>query len=192
LDVGGGDGSLAIGIAEELLSRGKIRSAGIVVVDFVDSRVPGAKEIQVDNNYEISTVTGKFDLILLSAILEHIPDVFVLMSKVKTLATNGTVLYGRTPYALPLTRILPRIDIGFPYHVHDMGLDYCLQFPRIYSLDADVTASGPSIVESNFLTHPLRTVVAHLLKAPCYAEMLVHKKPWWRLVGGWEAFLRFR
>ena len=192
LDVGGGDGSLSFEICKELLGRDRIRSAEIVVVDYAAARNSNVKEIQIEHKDHVRDARGTFDLILVSAILEHIPDVFDTISTIKKLTTSGTVLYGRTPFALPLARVMPFLDLGYPYHVHDMGPNYWLQFARIYDLDAEVVSSGPSMVESDLFRDPLRTVAAHVLKTPCRVEMLFHRSPWWKFVGGWEAYLRFR
>lgn len=178
LDFGGGDGSLAKAISP---------TAEIVVVDYSAPR----GDPRVMPLRELSEATGQFDLVVASAVLEHVPDLRPTMERLFKLVAPGGLFYARTPYIQPFAALL-NVDLGFPGHVHDMGPDFWNRVVETFQLDATLEASRPSIVETTFASHPLRTLAAYALKAPCHLELKLHRDPWWRFVGGWEVFLRFR
>ncbi|MCC6337850.1 MAG: class I SAM-dependent methyltransferase [Myxococcales bacterium] len=178
LDFGGGDGSLSKAISP---------TAEIVVVDYAaptgDSRVTLLKEL--------SEASGSFDLVIASAVLEHVPEIRITMERLFRLVAPRGLFYARTPYVQPFASF-GRVDVGFPGHLHDLGPDFWNRVIETFQLQAVLEASRPSIVETSFASHPVRTLAAYALKAPCHLELLFHRNPWWRFVGGWEVFLRFR
>lgn len=157
LDFGGGDGALSGAIARKVggLSR---------VVDYGDS-VPG----------------GTWDLVIASAVLEHIPHPRPVLERL--LAATGGVFYARTPWVLPLARCMP-LDLTYPGHVHDMGQGFWDRLPDVVGWRGTVITSQPSLVETDLRGAPLRTIAAHVLKSPT--------RLWrrWPLVGGWEVIWR--
>lgn len=161
LDFGGGDGSLAAAIGARL------GDASLEVVD-VGRTLDG--------------IAGRFDLVIASAVLEHIPEPAVTIRRLFGLLAPGGYFYARTPYVLPFARVLPRLDITFPAHVHDMGRPFWDRVPPLLGFDGQVVASRPSLVETTVRTDPLRTVAAHVLKAPGIRRL--------GFVGGWEVVLR--
>jgi hypothetical protein len=104
----------------------------------------------------------------------------------------GGVFYARTPCVASLFRTLQRIglsvDFTFPAHVHDMGEGY---WSNVLSLlppafqGYSLIWSHPSPVESSLRKDPLRTVAAHVLKAP----WRIFRKHY-QFVGGWEVLIR--
>ena len=194
LDFGGGDGSLAFAIAREL----QIQAGGLipVAVDVVDHVVPGHPDLSnliVHGHRELRHVEGQFDLILASAILEHIPDAYSAIRALTSAARTGGYFYARTPFVLPMAKFLP-LNITYPAHVHDMGSIFWNNFIQTFGLRARLLASRPSLVETTMAEHPLRSLVAHALKLPALIELKLfgqNHTPWWKLVGGWEVVLRF-
>jgi hypothetical protein len=75
----------------------------------------------------------------------------------------------------------------FPAHIHDLGQDFWRScFSTIISANKCVVLeSKPSIVETSFSNHFLKSLAAHALKLPWH---LFGK--WYSLVGGWEVFVR--
>lgn len=195
LDFGGGDGSLAIAIAKSLQSRGN--SASIITIDVVDYSEPRRVEdprIRITAHQNLTTVEGGHGLILASAIFEHIPDAHTAIRQVIACAGKGAYMYARTPFVLPLTRVMRSLDITYPGHVHDMGSVFWDQFMDTFGIKGKMLSSRPSIVETTFASAPVRTFLAYVLKAPALLEQALvrrNRPPRWNLVGGWEAVMRF-
>jgi len=194
LDFGGGDADVARRIAKCLLGTG---AAGvrILLVDF-NAEIPPlhSPQISLDRTDRLESVEQeRFDLVIASAILEHIPhprrDLMHLLQALRP----GGVFYARTPTVVPLLKLLRlvgvRSDFTFPAHVHDLGEKFwdgiLGQLPAGEAFE--ILDSRPALVETTFGLHPLRTAAAYLLKAPW--RLLGSS---WRLVGGWEVFFRRR
>lgn len=195
LDFGGGDGSLAVEMAQVLQNRAtRPISITIEVIDYASPREPATTSVSIIGRRDLAEVQGPFNIILASAILEHIPDAHSAIRGLAALACSGAFMYARTPYILPIARLLPAIDITYPAHVHDMGATFWQRFIETFRLSARLMSSRPSLVETTLREAPLRTVAAHLLKSPALAELKLlgrNRSPRWNLVGGWEAVLRF-
>ncbi|MFT6396043.1 MAG: SAM-dependent methyltransferase [Bradymonadia bacterium] len=190
VDFGGGDGAVALAVARILSGRGV--KPEVLVIDYAE---PAEGEgIPIRNVKELGDATGTFDVIIASAILEHVPDVGDVTRKLWTLGQPGSVFYARTPYWLPMLRLKTSIDMTFPGHVHDMGPEYWNHFLSTLALRGELIASQPSIVETSFRQAPVRTALAHLLKAPSRLECRLRgtswRRPVWGVVGGWEVFAR--
>ena len=191
LDYGGGDGAIAVRIAAKLKAAGAGR-VDIHVVDYDQSGVNGVVNgVSIFRHRDLATLPDKkFDLVVASAVLEHIPaPKEILRTLFKLMKTSG-VFYARTPYVAPLIRIAARfnirIDFTFPAHVHDLGSKFWKSIIKILQLDGEyrVIRSTPSIVETTFSSNFLRTLIAVLLKLPGYIF-----KDSYHLVGGWEVFV---
>ena len=195
LDFGGGDGTLAIAVAERALRSNLCDRVEILEVEYEEPRATENPAIQIRRVPELSDADGSFDLILASAILEHVPEVGSTLRRLFSMAAPGALLYARTPYWVPLTRWVPSIDLTFPGHVHDMGAPFWNRVTQTYRVPAKLLRSRPSIVETTWRSDPLRTLAAHLLKPPGHLESRWRRpgwvQPWWGLVGGWEVVLRF-
>jgi 2-polyprenyl-3-methyl-5-hydroxy-6-metoxy-1,4-benzoquinol methylase len=195
LDFGGGDGSLAAVMAQALQDRAaRPIPITIEVIDYAAPRDSGTASVSIVGRRDLAEVQGQFNIILASAILEHIPDAHSAIRGLVALARSGTFMYARTPYVLPIARLLPAIDITYPAHVHDMGAAFWHRFIETFGLRARLVSSRPSLVETTLRDAPLRTVAAHVLKLPALAELKLFRRsrpPRWSLVGGWEAVLQF-
>jgi SAM-dependent methyltransferase len=193
LDFGGGDGNLSIATAQ-LLLEGGASHVHINLVDYnsvlarVDNR---AISFEYHENL-VSAGAMDCDLVLASAILEHIPYPQEDFTRLLSALRAGGVFYARTPCVASLFRTLQRIglsvDFTFPAHVHDMGEGY---WSNVLSLlppafqGYSLIWSHPSPVESSLRKDPLRTVAAHVLKAP----WRIFRKHY-QFVGGWEVLIR--
>lgn len=193
LDFGGGGGDLAEAIAGLILANG----SASVEIDLVDynsnlSRT-GTAGVIVRPHQTLSDVKGnQFNLVLASAVLEHIPfprpTLIDLLSNVKP----GGVFYARTPNVAAILRIFEAFglsyDFTFPAHVHDLGQAFWEQVPRWVEGEAGalrIISSRPSVVETSFSRNPIRTLAAYAFKAPWY---LLGSR--YRLVGGWEVVIQ--
>jgi SAM-dependent methyltransferase len=194
LDFGGGEGTLARLIAQGLMQARTVNFE-IDVVDW------GAADQQVGDNVAIrghrtlETVKGPYDLVIASAVLEHVPDANAVMRTLFSLVGPGGYFYARTPYVLPLARLHRNLDFTYPGHVHDMGSAFWGRITETFGLRAKVIHSGPSPVETLLTKHPTRTILAWTLKVPALIEGWIvpssRRDRFWNLVGGWEIVLRF-
>jgi 2-polyprenyl-3-methyl-5-hydroxy-6-metoxy-1,4-benzoquinol methylase len=192
LDYGGGDGSISIKVAHKLLSLGA-GSVNITLVDYDRSTmVASDQRIQIYRPYDLAQIVNQsMDIVIASAIIEHIPEPReVLIKLFSTLKSKG-VFYARTPYVTPFSRLAEivnsKFDFTYPAHVHDLGARFWNNAVNILPLDGEyqVLRSTPSIVETSFRQHFLRSFVAHVLKIPGYVF-----KETYGLVGGWEVFIQ--
>ncbi len=191
VDFGGGDGSVSIGIAELLVAERGVGRVDIELVDHAEPADPPRQEIRIQRTGDLADLTGRFDIVIASAILEHVPDLHGTMTRLFSLAGPGAIFYARTPWWAPLVGVVPGVDLTFPGHVHDIGAPFWGGVVETYGLDAELIASRPSIVETEWADAPGRTLAASLLKSPSRLEMLLRgprtRRPVWRWVGGWEA-----
>jgi hypothetical protein len=158
----------------------------IDLVDYSEPRGPENPHVSIHAYRDPATVEGGYDLILTSAILEHIPDAHIAIRQVIARARRCAYMCARTPFVLPLAQIIRLIDITYPGHVHNMGSVFRGRFIETFGMTGRMLSSRPSLVEATFAGVPARTLLAHALKAPAMLEqaLLGHNRPpGWRLVG---------
>jgi 2-polyprenyl-3-methyl-5-hydroxy-6-metoxy-1,4-benzoquinol methylase len=192
LDFGGGNGVLSNGIATDLVRDGAAR-VDVVLVDYVDKPfAPESPHITITAVKSLDEVAGRqFDLVLASAVMEHLPRPVEPSRRLLEAVTPGGTFYARTPFVVPFLRITSAVgasfDFTFPGHVHDLGQLFWERF--LNTLGAtngyELVSSRPSITETSFSESFLRTLAATALKAPWF---MLGK--WYSLVGGWEVFIR--
>lgn len=194
LDFGGGDAEIARLIAERLLGAGAL-SVRILLVDYnAEVRPSDSARISLER---VETLEGvekdAFDLVVASAILEHIPRPRRDLASLLDALRPGGVFYARTPSVVPLLKLCDRLgvhwDFTFPGHLHDLGQNFWSTILAHLSVrdTIEVLDARPSFVETTLRCHPLRTVAARLLKVPWH---LFGSS--WGFVGGWEVFFRRR
>jgi len=190
LDFGGGNGALSVAIARDLLQNG-MRSCA-ATIDLIDYEPPCAVTfpgVVLKAHRSLTEVRGQYDLILASAILEHIPEVHSVIVQLLRLAAPGAYFYARTPFVLPLAKLIRNFDITYPAHVHDMGNVFWNRFGETFGLRGTVIASRPSVIETSLACSPIRTLLAAAFKWPAIVELRFrgHQgKLLWNFVGGWE------
>lgn len=192
LDYGGGDGSISANIARELIKLGA-KKVNIALIDYNKSTIETSdNRIRFSRPDDLTEISNKtMHLVVASAVLEHIPEPREILAKLLASLTQDGIFYARTPYVTPLSKIAKSVNIKFdftyPAHVHDLGARFWNNVIHILPLEGEfsVFRSTPSIVETTFKQHFLRTLIAHTLKLPGYAF-----KETYGLVGGWEVFIR--
>ncbi len=193
LDFGGGGGDLSRAVAALLLARGTVR-VGIDLVDYQSAPCqPEGEPIAVRRHETLAGVAGqRFDLVMASAVLEHVPYPRPVLVDLLAAVRPGGVFYARTPSVVPLFRILRflhlRYDFTYPAHLHDLGQTFWERILPCLERDAAsfaIVRSRPSIVETMFRRHPARTAAAYVLKSPWYLFPRHY-----RLVGGWEILIQ--
>jgi len=188
-DFGGGDGTVAILIGQQILAGGYADRVEIVLVDYASPRPVHDSRLSISSVHEPGSLEeDDFDIGIASASLEHIPDLRSCLVGLLKAVRRGGSLYVRTPYVEPLMRLAGSIgvsiDFGYPAHLYDLGEMFWRHILATVDLAESyrIRSSRPSIVESTLVSAPLRTIAAHALKAP-----------WWLLgdryglIGGWEA-----
>lgn len=188
LDYGGGDGVLSKEIAH-LLNPGKMH---ITVVDNEESGLVGSETAILEKVASLDDLEREYDIVLAGAVIEHIPEPGDIVKKLFSLLKPGGMFYARTPWIVPLMRIL-NIDFGYPGHVHDLGAAFWNRSPQTLGLNAEVIVSKPSIVATTFSKAFLRTLAAHIMKFPAIIECKLIKgrgEPLWKYVGGWEVIIK--
>ena len=192
LDFGGGDGSVACAVATRLRAKG-LEQADITVVDHncvPNPRTPDFCKVTLVRELPALEAGPKFDLVIASAVLEHVLDPGSALTTIWGSMAPGGWFYARTPYALPLASLLRRggitFDLNYPAHMFDLGAEFWASAPQRIAPHSGVSLShaGPSLVETRFRGAPVRTTVAYVIKAP--HRVLGRHYPF---VGGWEVFM---
>lgn len=187
LDFGGGDGTTSR-LLSLLFTRNGF-SIDLEVVDYdISSNLQiypdGSRVIFFDQNIDL-TKQEQYDIIIASAVLEHIPNLNKTLAILLSCLSDSGIIYVRTPYIVPLLKILKLVgikwDFTFPAHLYDLGqLFWENYFGSLASFK--LLASQPSIVETSISKHPIKTILSLIMKAPWH----IFKR--YNLVGGWEVF----
>ena len=190
LDFGGGNGSIAYALAKDYLLK-SYKNVSIAVIDYAGIKESDIPTISLKQYQSLSQIDGEeFNLIIASAILEHIPYPEADIRKLFALLKKNGLFYARTPYILPFYSLLQRlgvqIDFTFPAHLHDLGPKFWNKtVNKLYdNYKFRTLRSGPSMVETSFHQDFVRALVAHLFKWPWYLF-----RDFYGYIGGWEAFI---
>lgn len=188
LDFGGGDGTISA-LTAALLTERTGHKARVQVVDYLQSDPRTDGRVEIEYLTDLSDAETGVDLVIASAVFEHIPDLTTVMPAVFAKMRPGGYLYARTPYMLPFMKLL-RVDMTYPGHVHDLGDRFWGTLPSWFPVPVKIAKSQPSIVESGLRQSVVGTVAAHVLKFPSRVETLWTNNPISKLYGGWEVLLR--
>jgi 2-polyprenyl-3-methyl-5-hydroxy-6-metoxy-1,4-benzoquinol methylase len=191
MDFGGGDGILAKEIASLLLKKG-LKKALITVVDMSKTKcISEDKRVKIVSYETIEKIKKeKFDIVIASAVLEHIPNPLNEFSMLLEALKPSGFFYARTPYIVPVMKLCAlfniHVDFGYPGHLHDLGQRFWENSLNVIGKETryKITASKPSVVGSVFAVHPVQTILAYILKFPWY---ILRKN--YGIVGGWEIFI---
>jgi SAM-dependent methyltransferase len=191
LDFGGGDGTLAVRVAERMIRAG-VSKVSITVVDYERPLCTvSCNDISISRVDSLEQApAGSHDLVIASAVLEHVPRPQEVLPALLRQIAPGGIFYARTPNVVAFVKWFSRLglqwDFLFPAHLFDFGQDFWEQFfQNEASREFELLKSTPSIVETSFRDHFLTTVAAYSLKSPWYLLGTRYK-----LVGGWEVFAR--
>lgn len=194
LDFGGGDGTLALATARVLRDLGVADRVEIVVVEVEPPPIRPGADPPVTWRPRIEDAPGRYALVMANAVLEHVPDLQETLEGLIGRVAPGGFLYVRTSYVVPLARWLPRVDFGFPAHVHDLGPDFWARLREVFHVPTACLFSRPSPIAFSWHREPLRTLAAYLLKFPASVEARwsppEREGRWWPWVAGWEALYR--
>jgi SAM-dependent methyltransferase len=191
LDFGSGDGAVALAVARLWLQSGA-RAVQVTLVDFHPAAVNTDPAITLVLTDRLETAAGDADLVIASAILEHLPDPEPALRQLVQALRPGGVFYARTPWVSAFLRVVPGMDAGYPGHLHDLGPSWWNRVGARLGLPVQALASQPSIVETEWSQARLRTLAAWTLKTPGWIEARLRRPDsptrWWPFVAGWEVF----
>jgi 2-polyprenyl-3-methyl-5-hydroxy-6-metoxy-1,4-benzoquinol methylase len=192
LDFGGGDGSITLKIAEQLIFE-NCPKISITVVDYNKIlAITNDPRISIECQRDIDSLSpGSADFVMMNAVIEHIPHPKEVIDRLTTVLKEGGIIYFRTPFIEPFLKIfdlfkIHLLDFTFPAHIHDLGMDFWetgfvkLMYPNNYS----ILLSNPSGIDSTFRKNIIRTLAACIVKSPWYLFGNSYK-----YVGGWEVLL---
>lgn len=193
LDFGGGDGSLAYALACQVKKSRQDCDIHICVVDYGTDNI-ATNEFKIQYCRDISEISGTFNIVIASAVLEHIKYPHKIIDKLFSVLDKPGFFYARTPFSLPFKKVFPNFELSYPMHLHDMGNVYWDRFVDTYNIaDCILLNSQPSIVSTEFSNAALVTAVAYALKLPARIERRLSgrrgKQLFWPFVGGWEAII---
>jgi SAM-dependent methyltransferase len=104
LDLGGGDGRLAAGLASDDVT---VADSSAVALGRARRRVPEARLVRVEPDAALPLEDSAFDLILCVDVLEHVHDVQLLLSEARRVLRPG----GRLALATPAHGRLTGLDV---------------------------------------------------------------------------------
>jgi len=193
LDYGGGSGSLARCLAAALTEH-ELRSQ-VTVVDIISGELGDELTFLTPDEFDACTQT--FDVILCSAVIEHLRDPGFRLKNLYSRLNAGGWIYVRSPQLGGL-KILRASWFRWPRHLSEFGPAFWRRFPPAMGWNVEFVWSRASRPETEWRTRPISTVVAIALKSPSFLELGLRRMlrlskgcryPW---VGGWEFLGRKR
>lgn len=192
LDFGGGvDATLSRALSNIFIEHGSRRTE-IDLIDYNAKCRTDWGQTTVTCHDSLTTVQREtYDVVVASAIIEHLPEPRpALIDLLECLRPAGSA-YFRTPALSAIAAVLARLgiklELEYPAHCHDMGQRFWESILHTLGV-ADrfsIVRSRPSIVETEFRTHPIPTITAYAAKAPWYVLRRAYP-----MVGGWEVVIR--
>lgn len=190
---GGGSGELAAVLAETILESSSVcQKIEITAIDYYqDTYKPKDSRIIIKHqNPPIEDFSSEdmFDIVIASAVIEHIAQPGSGMKKLFSVLAPGGSCYFRTPAIYPIWKLLKqfgiKIDNVYPEHIWDLGEEFWNKIPKLFSnehVKLECILSKPSIVECSFRESIFITIMSYLIKLPWY----ICRK--WKFIGVWEA-----
>lgn len=194
LDYDGSDGTLSSMLNRLMSDLSFTGTREFVVVD-LHAR-PAAPPLRFIDLKAFWSMQENFDVVLASAVIEHLPNLRQVVERLLQLRATSSVFYARTPCDAPLQRLFPGYRVRWPRHLHDLGPEFWSRFTSTFHCSGHLVHSAPSVIESDFMQHPVRSMAAFAMKLPGHFEtrfvqpLLSYTIPKWDLVGGWEVIIR--
>jgi len=191
LDYGGGDGSIGAKVAK-IIGKKKSTVTSIDVFEN-ESSIEGLEKLDgCKYLYDANNLENDYDLIIASGVLEHVKNPFEVLTLMINHLAPGGVIYIRTPYVLPVHRLLSffgfKQDFGYPAHFFDFSpqsWEKILLLIRGVSQSMQFVYSGASPSEVGIMKRPVLGLITAILKMP---TRLGFKN--WPFCGGYEVLIR--
>jgi len=195
MDFGGGDGSIAVQLGRIIMKNNpNIRKIHVLSVDYQVQNQFDDGTVEFHSVKNLDEVDCTYDVIIASAIFEHIQNLDKCLVKIFSLITSGGYLYARTPFLMPFKKLF-NVPLLYPMHVHDLGPSFWNRIIERYNLDATMVSSRPPLAETEFKERFAYTLLGYLFKLPCFIEKFLRKnRPdlLWQYVAGWEIVVKVK
>jgi SAM-dependent methyltransferase len=188
LDYGGGNGELSKQIIE-LFNKNNINAESLVV-DIYNS-LKGEK-IYFKSVEEFKFDKENFDIVLASAVLEHLPNFINVLENLLSKVANNGYFYCRTPWEFELSKLIKFYKIKWPRHLYDIGGDFWVNFFKNKN-DFNIVLSETSVTEiskKNTLRYFMAQFLKSISKFEFYLKINKLSLPKWPFVGGWDLIVR--
>lgn len=189
LDFGGGNGSLSIELIS-LLEKINIL-ADSLIVDVYNSC--NSKNISFEHVNEFKNNQQKYDVILASAVLEHLPNFVKTTDNLLGKINDGGYFYCRTPWEYEISKIVRFYKIKWPRHLYDIGGDYWVNFfKKKKGFEVILNETSNSEISAN---NVFKYSIAKFLKSISHIENFLFRgrdiyQPKWPYVGGWDIIVK--
>jgi len=117
--------------------------------------------VDISSPHANKTISGQFELIILSEVLEHVPDPYLALQNIKKLLAPSGKAVITTPFIWPL---------------HEQPLDY--QRLTSHWFDKHVASVGLRVVTNESLGSPIDVLITLLLKTHIYADLKSASPSW--------------
>ena len=143
----------------KLFKKDKVSTEGLVV-DIYDSL--SNKELAFEHVDSFQENKEKFDLVLASAVLEHLPNFISVKERLISKVNLNGYFYCRTPWEFEVSKILKFYKVKWPRHLYDIGGDYwSIYFRKKNNFRIVLNeTSNTEISKKNILNY----IIAQLLK----------------------------
>jgi SAM-dependent methyltransferase len=188
IDFGGGDGAVSLRIGQSMAAATH-RTVRVEVVDYVTEMPRRSGDVEVAFVRDLIHVHSSCDLIVASAVFEHVPGLGAILPALAQKLKPGGYLYARTAYNLPLMLVFG-LHMPYPAHVHDLGDAFWGNLPNWFPLPVKLVYSRPGMVEADLRQDFLRAAASWCLKLPAQIECLWTRHPIFKFYGGWEVLLQ--
>jgi SAM-dependent methyltransferase len=145
----------------------------------------------VPSDHLSSYQNEQFDLVLASAVIEHLKRPGeVLQSLYESCAEYG-FLYFRIPSNFPLGKLSKRLML-FPEHLSHLGPRFWDVIPKLLGWSVKLEYSRPSIADAPFTANPIAALGSAIFKLPANVEVSIRqllRNPSvarYECAGGWE------
>jgi SAM-dependent methyltransferase len=188
LDYGGGNGELSKQIIE-LLNKNNINAESLVV-DIHNST--NGEKIYFKSVENFKDDQNAYDLILASAVLEHLPNFRDVLENLLSKLENDGYFYCRTPWEFELSKLMKFYKIKWPRHLYDIGGDFWINFFR-NKKDFNIVMSETSVTEiskKNIFKYLIAQFLKNISKFEFYIKKNKISLPRWPFVGGWDLIVK--
>ena len=191
IDFGGHNGNLCKFLVDELYLR-KFKTKGYVV-DIHNSVIHN--EIGFINAKDFEGSITKYTIVLASAVIEHLKNPNFHLEKLIDSTEDGGLFYARTPWDVPVGKIIPSHKLRWPRHLFDLGADFWKNFLRNRP-EVKILWFRPSIIETspkNFIRYSLSFILKSFTSIELWIKSIFNRSnnvPLFKIVGGWEVLIK--
>lgn len=189
LDYGGGNGNLSNELIK-LFAEKKIKAKSLVVDVFDNCK---HENIAFEHVRNFEKNKDKFDIVLASAVLEHLPNFVLITNQLLNKVKLNGFFYCRTPWEFEISKLFKFYKMAWPRHLYDIGGDFWVKYFKNYNnFTIILNETSTSEISKREL---LKYVLANILKTVSRLETFIfrnikYRQPKWPYVGGWDIIVK--